>query len=86
MKPPILYLPNLPKFRYIVKPLIKPLREPWIERKFKLRKQKELFLWERKTNFIVRKEHRKLQKEINQIIKKMKNGRSVRSAEKAGVV
>lgn len=67
-KPPILYLPKLPKFKYIIRPLKKPLREPWIERKLILKKQKDFFLWERKINFEIRKNHRKLQKEINHLI------------------
>lgn len=72
-KPPILYLPKLPKFKYIIRPLIKPLREPWIEKKKLLKKQKKIYIWERKITFEIKKNHRNLQKQINMLIKKIKN-------------
>lgn len=68
-KPPLLYLPKLPKFKYIIRPLVKPLREPWIEKKKILKKRKEFFLWEKKINFEIQKTQRLLQKQLNLLIR-----------------
>lgn len=69
-KPPILYLPKLPKFKYIIRPLTKPLREPWIEKKKLIKQQKNFYIWERKINFEIKKTQRVLQKQLNKLIKK----------------